>query len=117
MTVKEFYTASGGGYEEMAAKFGSDDMIKKFLIIFKRDKSYDLLVEKLDGGETAEAFTAAHTLKGVVLNLNLLGLKEPVCNIVEALRAGNLSAALSLFPAVSDAYAVTVDALNQLLPQ
>lgn len=116
MTVKEFYDACGGGYGEMFSKFASDDMIKKFLVIFKRDKSYDTLVEKLDGGDVEGSFQSAHTLKGVVLNLNLEGLKDPVCNIVEALRAGNLSAARKLFPAVRDAYAVTVDALNRLLP-
>lgn len=116
MTVKEFYDASGGGYGEMFAKFASDEMIKRFLTIFKRDKSYDLLVEKLDGGDVDGSFQAAHTLKGVVLNLNLQGLKDPVCNIVEALRAGNLSAARKLFPAVKVAYGVTVDALNKLLP-
>ncbi len=115
MTVKEFYDACGGGYEEMFSKFSSDDMIKKFLMIFKRDKSFDTLVGKLDGGDTEGAFSAAHTLKGVVLNLNLLGLKDPVCNIVEALRAGNMSAARSLFPAVEAAYSLAVDALNQLL--
>lgn len=115
MTVKEFYDACGGGYGEMFAKFASDDMIKKFLMIFKRDKSYDTLVEKLDGGDTEGAFQAAHTLKGVVLNLNLLGLKDPVCNVVEALRAGDLSAARSLFPAVITAYATAVEALGSLL--
>lgn len=115
MTVREFYDACGGGYEEMSAKFPSDEMIKKFLMIFKRDTSFDTLVGKLDGGDTEGAFTAAHTLKGVVLNLNLLGLKTPVINIVEALRAGNMSAARSLFPAVETAYSETVNALNQLL--
>lgn len=115
MTVKQFYDACGGGYEEMISKFGDDAKIRMFLTIFKRDKSFDALVEKLDGGDTDGAFSAAHTLKGVVLNLNLLGLKDPVCNIVEALRAGNLSAARSLFPAVESAYSVTVNALNELL--
>lgn len=116
MTVKEFYDETGGGYGEMFAKFASDDKIKKFLTIFKRDRSYDTLVEKLDGGDTEGSFQAAHTLKGVVLNLNLLGLKDPVCNIVEALRAGNMSAARSLFPEVKKAYGITVDALSRLLP-
>lgn len=116
MTVKEFYDQTGGGYEEMFTKFGSDVMITKFLTIFKRDKSYETLVEKLDGGDTEGSFQAAHTLKGVILNLNLLGLKDPVCNLVEALRAGNLNAARSLFPAVKEAYGVTCDALDRLLP-
>lgn len=116
MTVKEFYDETGGGYGEMSAKFPSDEMIKKFLVIFKRDRSYDTLVEKLDGGDVEGSFQAAHTLKGVVLNLNLTGLKDPVCNIVEALRAGNLSAARKLFPPVCDAYEIAVNALNKLLP-
>ena len=116
MTVKGFYDVTGGGYGEMFAKFGSDVMITKFLTIFKRDKSYETLVEKLDGGDVEGSFHAAHTLKGVVLNLNLLGLKDPVCNVVEALRAGNLSAARSLFPAVKEAYGAAYDALNTLLP-
>lgn len=116
MTVKEFYEETGGGYDEMFSKFGSDVMITRFLTIFKRDKSYETLVEKLDGGDTEGSFQAAHTLKGVVLNLNLLGLKDPVCNLVEALRAGNLNAARLLFPAVREAYDVTYGALNTLLP-
>ncbi len=116
MTVKEFYDATGGGYDEMFSKFHSDVMITKFLNIFKRDRNYDALAEKLEGGDTEGAFAAAHTLKGVVLNLNLLGLKDPVCNVVEALRAGNLNAARSLFPAVKEAYKVTCNALSVLLP-
>lgn len=116
MTVKEFYDLSGGGYEEMIAKFASDAMITKFLTIFKRDKSYETLAEKLDSGDTEGAFQSAHTLKGVVLNLNLLGLKDCVFNIVEALRAGNLSEARLLFPTVKEAYGRAIEALNQLLP-
>lgn len=116
MTVKEFYDETGGGYEEMFKKFGSDVMITKFLSIFKRDKSYDTLVEKLADDDTEGSFHAAHTLKGVVLNLNMLGLKDPVCNIVEALRAGDMDTARSMFPAVQEAYSTAVDALNRLLP-
>lgn len=116
MTVKEFYEEAGGGYGEMFSKFASDAMIMKFLQIFKRDKSYETLVEKLDGGDVEGSFQAAHTLKGVVLNLNLTGLKDPVCKLVEALRAGNLAEARGLFPAVREAYAVTSDALEKLIP-
>lgn len=116
MTVKEFYDVTGGGYEEMLAKFSSDTTITAFLKIFKRDKSYEALKEQLANEDTQGAFQAAHTLKGVVLNLNLLGLKDPVCNIVEALRAGNLAEAKTLAPAVDEAYNKTLEALTQLLP-
>ena len=116
MTVKEFYDAAGGGYETMAAKFSSDATITAFLKIFKRDKSFDTLSEKLEEGDAESAFVAAHTLKGVVLNLNIEGLMKPVCDITEALRAGNISAARDLFPAVKDVYEKAAAALNELLP-
>ncbi len=116
MTVKEFYEACGGGYETMVSKFASDSMITKFLEIFKRDRSFETLCAKLDEGDTEGAFNAAHTLKGVVLNLNLVGLIDPVCNVVEALRAGNIDAARSLFPKVKEAFARTEDALKRILP-
>lgn len=113
MTVKEFYDAAGGGYEVMSAKFPSDATIKAFLGIFKRDKNYESLKQLLNEGDVQSAFSAAHTLKGVVLNLNLEGLAKPVCDIVEALRAGNMSAARALFPAVEEAYERAYAALNE----
>ncbi len=116
MTVKEFYDATGGGYGEMFAKFPSDAIITKFLNIFKRDKSFEGLTAKLEEGDAEGAFHEAHTLKGVILNLNLQGLKDPVCNIVEELRAGNLASAKEMYPQVKEAYEITVKALNELLP-
>ena len=116
MTVKEFYDAAGGGYEVMASKFPSDATITAFLGIFKRDKSFESLKKLLAEGDTQGSFAAAHTLKGVVLNLNLEGLAKPVCNIVEALRAGNISAARTLFPEVETAYNKAIAALNEFLP-
>lgn len=116
MTVKEFYDATGGGYEEMIAKFGKDSTITAFLNIFKRDASYKTLTEKLAEGDVHEAFAAAHTLKGVALNLNLVGLIDPVCSVVEALRAGDLQGAKEKFPALEGAYSKAVAALAVLLP-
>ncbi len=116
MTVKEFYDAIGGGYEVMVKKFSSDATITAFLKIFKRDKSFATLVEKLDVGDVEAAFIAAHTLKGVVLNLNMEGLMQPVFNVTEALRAGKLDEGRELFPALKEVYEKAVEALNELLP-
>ena len=116
MTVKEFYDAAGGGYEEMLAKFSSDATITAFLKIFKRDTNYAKLLEMLDADDTEGAFQAAHTFKGVVLNLNIVGLIDPVCNVVEALRAGNIDEAKALAPALKQSYDKAWNALIQLLP-
>ena len=114
MTVKEFYDEVGGGYEEMFSKFHSDDMIKKFLGIFVRDESYAALTASMAEGKVEEAFRAAHTLKGVVLNLNIVGLITPVQDVTEALRAKNLESAQELFPALKEAYETTTAALARL---
>lgn len=116
MTVKEFYAAAGGGYEEMLAKFSSDATILMFLKIFKRDKSFETLVQKLGEGDAEGAFNAAHTLKGVALNLNLVGLIDPVCNITEALRAKDLEGGKALLGKVEAAYKQAYTSLAELLP-
>lgn len=115
MTVKEFYDLSGGGYKEMYAKFHSDAMITKFLSIFARDASYNTLLEKMDAGDADGAFAAAHTLKGVVLNLCLNGLITPVCAITEALRARDMQGATALLPKVKEEYGCAISALKKLL--
>lgn len=116
MTVKEFYDLAGGGYETMFSKFSSDATITAFLKIFKRDTSYQTLCDKMEADDVEGSFQAAHTLKGVVLNLCIDGLKEPVCAITEALRAGNMAEAKTLFPAVKENYEKAWNALIQLLP-
>lgn len=116
MTVKEFYDEAGGGYEEMLAKFSSDATITMFLKILKKDKSYETLSAKLEEGDTEGAFAAAHTLKGVALNLNLTGVITPVVNVTEALRAGDLESGKALFVSLKEAYTRVRNALSRFLP-
>lgn len=116
MTVKEFYDLTGGGYDTMYSKFSSDATITAFLKIFKRDTSYAALCEKMAAEDADGAFQAAHTLKGVVLNLNIEGLIDPVCSITEALRAKDMAAAKELFPEVQETYEKVWSILIQLLP-
>lgn len=116
MTVKEFYEIAGGGYQKMIDQFKSDATITMFLKIFKKDKSYATLVEKLEEGNVEEAFTAAHTLKGVVLNLNMCGVIEPAVEVTEALRSGDLNGAKQLLPRLTDIYLKVSAALEELLP-
>ncbi len=115
MTVKEFYAECGGGYEEMQAKFPSDGTILTFLKIYARDKNYATLCERLAANDAEGAFVAVHTLKGMVLNLNLNGLEEPVKAVTEALRAKDLNKAKALMPALEKAVERADAALKKLL--
>ena len=49
--------------------------------------NFDLLKESLDQNNLDAAFEYAHGLKGVVTNLSLTPLEEPICEITELLRA------------------------------
>lgn len=53
------------------------------------DGNYEKLKEKLAEKKYEEAFSVAHALKGVVSNLSLTPLVEPISVITEGLRAGD----------------------------
>ena len=52
------------------------------------DANYEKLKEMIAAKNYEEAFSVAHALKGVVMNLSLTPLAEPVIEITEGLRAG-----------------------------
>ena len=75
MNVKECYEAIGGDYESMKRRFLKDDRIQRFALMFLKDGSMDDLREGMREKDCDKAFLAAHTLKGVCLNLGLTGLQ------------------------------------------
>ena len=60
--------------------------IRRFALMFLRDSSMDELRTAMSETNYEKAFQAAHTLKGVCLNLGLKGLYEPTAKITEMLR-------------------------------
>ena len=69
MTIKECYDAMGADYQNTLNRFPNEAFIKKFVLKFLDDNSYANLKEAIAAGNVEEAFRAAHTLKGVCLNL------------------------------------------------
>lgn len=86
MTVEECYKAMGGNYADVVSRLRTDERIKKFLLKVPEDGSYALLVKTLGERNMQEAFRAAHTLKGVCMNLSLTTLFGAVNLLTEALR-------------------------------
>lgn len=86
MNIKECYEAFGGNYEECFSRLRTDERIAKFLLKMAEDGSYDLLVKSLEERNIPEAFRAAHTLKGVCLNLSVTQLFNSSSRLTEALR-------------------------------
>ena len=81
MTIREFYTLVGGSYDDMSERFPSDALILRFLTMLPQDGSMELLARSMDAADAKTAFRAAHTLKGVALNLGLTALAG-VCDVL-----------------------------------
>lgn len=76
----------GADYNEVFGRLRSDERIQRFLIKVLDDGSYDLLIKSLDEKNIEDAFRAAHTIKGVCMNLSLTKLYKSSQALTEALR-------------------------------
>ncbi len=113
MTLQECYLACGGEFLETLMRLPSERMIEKFLVRFLEDRSYAELAAGMTARDGDAAFRAAHTLKGVALNLGLRALYEPASALTEKLRGGWDDEAAALLPEVTKAYDRTADAIRK----
>ena len=118
MTVKECYKAFGGNYEECFSRLRDDARIIKFLGKVVDDGSFKLLCDSLEARNMPEAFRAAHTLKGVCLNLSLTKLYVSSEKLTESLRnrteyGDDIEPMLEQ---VKQDYEVTISNIRKILP-
>ena len=114
MTVKECYEQMGSDYEGVLGRMGSEAMIKRFALKFLQDPSFNNLKENLEKNDGEEAFRAAHTLKGVCLNLGFDELYEASAEIIEKLRGKETAGSEDMFQKVEEKYQKTVNAIKGL---
>lgn len=86
MTVKECYAKIGGNYEDVLRRLSDEARIERFLGKFLQDRSYPDLLLSIEQENVQEAFRAAHSLKGICLNLGLSALAQSSSQLTEALR-------------------------------
>ncbi len=112
MNLKECYTALEGDYEDVITRLRSERLVQKFVLKFLADPSYDLLSRSLENADYAEAFRAAHTIKGVCQNLSFTKLYHSSSLLTEALRNGWSPEAAQLIPQVTADYRQTTEAIQ-----
>jgi len=112
MTLRECYAALEGDYEGVLGRLRSERLVSKFALKFLDDPSYDLLVRSMAAEDYAEAFRAAHTIKGVCQNLNFTKLYESSSALSEALRNGLSPEAPGLLAQVQADYQQTAAAIQ-----
>ena len=114
MNVKEFYDAIGGSYETALGRLSRDSMIEKFVNKYPKDPTFAELKQAVEGQDWAAAFSAAHTLKGVALNLAFQTLGSEASELTEMLRPPRPvepAAVTAQFAVVSDAYEKVISEL------
>ena len=115
--MREKLTEIGVEYDEVLKRFmGKEDFYLRMLKKFLDDKNYDGLKQAVEGKNWQEAFTYAHTVKGLCGNLGLGGLLEHVGPLTEEVRSEpyNEEKIVSYMNGVSEAYEKTIEVIRSL---
>lgn len=116
MNVQQFYDATGGNYEDTLRRLCDEARIIKFLSKFIEDQSFTQLRDAMKKGDCESAFRAAHSLKGICMNLGLTQLQESSSALTENLRGTKVEDKTAfLFEKVTQDYGETCTILRELL--
>ena len=114
MTVKEVYDKMNGDYEGVLHRLMDDNRVRRFLLKFLDDTSFNDLKDSIERNNCEDAFRAAHTIKGVCQNLGITVLFESSDELTEYLRNGTIDGSEELFSKVSEDYDDTIKAISLL---
>ena len=86
MTFKECCEKVGGNYDDIVKRFEKESTAKRFVAKFLSDTTVDDLDLGIKNRSAKDAFFAAHTLKGICINLGFDELYRICSEITESLR-------------------------------
>lgn len=92
MTLQEFYDRIGGDYKATISRLPSEALIKKFVLKYPGDPSFNQLKDALAAQDWELAFRASHTLKGVAQNLGMDRLYKTAATLCDAVRGPKMPA-------------------------
>ena len=113
MTLQECYEKMGSDYAEVLVRLVNEERIRKYVLKFLEDPTYQMLCEAKYAGDDEAVFLNIHTLKGVSQNLGFGKLYETSYKMTEAVRGGIPLRDERLFEAVSEAYSETVAIIKE----
>lgn len=114
MTIEEFYQASGGNYKEILGRLFNAALIVKLVRKYRDDTHYQQLCDGVQEQDREKVFTAAHTIKGLALNLGFEQLAQAASELTEATRNGYASNVPELFEKVKKEQTKITDLIDQL---
>ena len=114
-TAESCYEALLNTYDLGSRGLDEDTILKVMAVHSEMNMNIYLSMPIVIAKDVASAFCAAHTLKGICLNLGFDNLYKPSSELTELLRAGTLDGSEELMKQVEDQYAVTINALHEAL--
>ena len=87
MTVEQLANLGADTKSAVARCAGSEDFYLRLVPKALEEDKFIELEQKVKEKKYEEAFEVAHSLKGVLSNMSLTPILDPVCEVVELLRA------------------------------
>lgn len=87
MTLDDLIAFGANADEGMSRCMNNESFYLRLVESVKQEKGFDALQAAIESGDLDAAFEIAHSLKGVLGNLSLTPLYEPMSEITELLRA------------------------------
>ena len=112
MTLQELYKRIDGNYDNVVGRLRSEERIEKFVLLFRKDQSYQECMKGMELGEWKLAFRAVHTLKGVSLNLSFDRMFRISDQLTETLRNSEIERAKELLPEFQSCYETHLKEIN-----
>ena len=117
MTIRECYEELGSDFDKVLSRLVSEALVKKFALKFLDDPSFGQLETALADKDAETAFRAAHTLKGVCLNLGFTSLYKVSAELTEVLRGRETEGSDELYEQVKEQYTILTEAIQELAAQ
>ena len=89
LTIENLKALGANTDEGLARCLGKEDFYLRMVSMALADDGFEKLMDAVQKGDLNEGFERAHALKGVLSNVSLTTLAEPVSEITEELRARN----------------------------
>ncbi len=103
MTLDDLIAYGADVEDGLARCMNNEGFYLRLVETVKGESGFDVLEEAIGEGDLHRAFEAAHALKGVLGNLSLTPLLEPITEITELLRSETQMDYSELLARISDA--------------
>ncbi len=114
MTLQEFYPQVGGSYESVLSRLFSEALIRRFVLKYGGDPTFERLDAALAAQDWEAAFLAVHTLKGTAANLGFDRMYQSASLLTEELRGPKPLENWQLWEAVKKEQACLLESIQKL---